>query len=142
MVYIPLYYSGFTECLTWAERERPRARGGAPKDVWAREFMENLWGLNQHFPHILSILSTHFHNKRPIPRNCQLIINNLAMFLPTIPHCSTIYQLSSHYNTNILFSFPHLVNAQIVCGENVGTMWEKPGKDVDTYLFLILLPNH
>ena len=108
---------------------------------------ENLWGLNPHFPHILSTLSPHFINNVPIPTNSQLIINYLAMFSPKIPHYSTISPLSPHFKINILPTVPYFVNAQVLCGEIVGTIvgtmliWEKTGVNVDTYIFLILLLN-
>ena len=105
---------------------------------------ENLWGLNQHFPHILSTFSPHFHNKLPIPTNCQLIINHLSMFSPQIPYYSTMYQLSPHFKINILYLVPTSCQCTSSlwgeCGDML--MWGKPGGNVETDLLLILLPYH
>ena len=107
---------------------------------WLSENVGNFWPkINifptsyQHTPHILSTYS-------PYPQ----IVNFWPIFSPQIPHVSTIYLLSPHFKINILSSSPHLVNAKVLSGKNVGNMlmWLKCGRNVETDLFLILLLNN
>ena len=87
---------------------------GAVEQLMDRENVGKLWGLNQHFTHILPTSPPHFNNNIPIPTNCQLLINYCTMFAPKIPHYSTIYPLSPHLKINILSSNPHIVNAKVL----------------------------
>ena len=101
---------------------------GAPKDVWAREFVGTKSTFSPHPISILPTFSPHFDNKLPIPTNYQLIVNYLSMFLTKVPHYSTIYHHFLHFKINNISSSCQCTRS--LWGDlgdhfDVGRTWEK-----------------